>query len=104
MKKTTRKKTRKNPAAKNSFLVKRTKLAVEILDAQKKDYKKMLSENIKNLGFEKGLESAVGKYRSKYGKDAKDRWEHAQNEAEGRLAAKSYRSKYGKKNSKKSCK
>ena len=82
MKKTTRKKTRKNPAAKNSVLVRTTKKAAEILAKQKEEYPKLLSKNMKKLGFKAGRKEAILQYQAKYGYDAKARWENARRKAE----------------------
>ena len=73
---------RKNPAAKNSLLARTTKKASEILAKQKEEYPKLLSKNIKKFGFAAGRKEAVLQYQTKYGSDAKARWENAMKKAE----------------------
>lgn len=71
--------------SKNSKLVKVTKKASQILEAQKKDYHKIVSKNIKKFGFKKGAKEAASEYRKTYGGTPKQRWETAIKKAEKSL-------------------
>lgn len=68
--------------SKNSKLVKVTKKASQILEAQKKDYRKIVSKNIKKYGFKKGAKEGASEYRKTYGGTPKLRWENAMKKAE----------------------
>ena len=68
--------------SKNSKLVKVTKKASQILEAQKKDYPKMVAKNVKKFGFKEGAKKAGSEYRKTYGGTPKLRWENAMKKAE----------------------
>ena len=68
--------------SKNSKLVKVTKKASQILEAQKKDYHKIVSKNVKKFGFEEGVKKAASEYRKTYGGTPKLRWKNAMEKAE----------------------
>lgn len=55
--------------------------ASQILEEQKKDYQKMVSRNVKKLGFKQGVKTAASEYRKEYGGTPKLRWEKAMKEA-----------------------
>ena len=68
--------------SKNSKLVKVTKKASQILEAQKKDYHKIVGKNIKKYGFKKGAKEGASEYRKTYGGTPRQRWENAMKKAE----------------------
>lgn len=73
---------KKSSAKKISQISKR---ASNILAAQKKEYKTLLSEEIKKLGFKQGRKEAASKYRKMYGGTPQLRWQHALQEAANKV-------------------
>lgn len=69
---------KKSSAKKISQISKR---ASNILAAQKKEYKTLLSKEVSKLGFKQGVKEAASKYRKMYGGTPEARWKNAMQKA-----------------------